>query len=65
MLKMNKIRCLADGRRDKAILNKCESENVPSLFFLFDKDFKIRKDTHNYFNYKYVYIINLRSAKFY
>lgn len=65
MLMMNKIKCMADGRRDRAILNKCESENVPSLFFLFDKDFKIGKDIHKIINYQYLYFIYLRSAKSY
>lgn len=44
MLKINKIRCMAGGRRDKALPNKCETEKVQCLFFFFDKDLKIEKE---------------------
>lgn len=30
MLKINKIRCVADGRKDKAIQNKCETVKAQS-----------------------------------
>lgn len=51
MFMMNKIKCMVDGWRDRVIFNKCESENVLFLFFLFDKDFKIEKDIYKIMNY--------------